>query len=83
MGGCLKINGRVHYITEEEFFKPSLTCGGGVQGVVQHLAGHVELQVEACRDHRHHLLLDVGQDMTQQELPSSSCQGKWEGLEKK
>ena len=46
--------------------------GGGVQAVVQHLAGHIELQVEAGRDHGHHLLLDVWQDTGQQELPPSS-----------
>ena len=45
-----------------------LTRGGAVQGVVQQLAGQVEVEVEAGRDVGHQLLLHLGEDGGQEEL---------------
>ena len=49
------------------------TCDGAVQSVIQQLAGHVELEVQAGRDGAHHLLLDVWQEAGQQKLSPGSC----------
>ena len=47
-------------------------CCGAVQGVVEELAGEVEVKVEGGRDVAHQLLLHLRQNRPQQKLPPGS-----------